>query len=73
MTQQQFKQLRFELGFTQTEFGKLFGFGGAAAVRVSEIENGKKPISKQVALIYSLLMFLHERNFLAKFTEEING
>jgi len=67
---QQLKQFRTELGLREAEFGKLFGFGSAAAIRVSEIENGKQPISRQVTKIYSLLMFLHEQNLVSAFMKE---
>lgn len=47
------KAIRIDAGITQKEFGKILGFGAAGQVRVSELESGREPISKQVKIIAS--------------------
>jgi len=55
MKPEKIKSIRIENKKTQKEFGKLLGFGSASQIRVSELENGKVPISKQVEIILKYL------------------
>lgn len=72
ITSKQIAALRHELGMTGEQFGKLFGFGAAAHVRIYEIENGKRPVSRHVETIYRLFMFLKSHGLMEKFIEAIN-
>lgn len=50
MTPNQLKKLRIKLGLTQEQFGTALGYS-TPKIRVSELENGKTPITKQVEII----------------------
>lgn len=70
ITRKQIAALRHELGMTGEQFGKMFGFGQAAKVRISKIESGAEAISRHVETIYRLLMFLKAHGLLEKFFVE---
>lgn len=47
------KALRERLGYTQDEMAKALGYGSYQ--RVSELENEKRPVTKQVARLLDML------------------
>lgn len=67
VTRQQLASLRHALGMTGEQFGRLFGFGTGAKVRISRIESGAENISAHVETIYRLLVFLRKNELLEKF------
>lgn len=67
VTAKQMIALRHELGMTGEQFGALFGFSEPAKIRISEIENETRPISKHVAVIFRLIIFLRDHDLLKKF------
>ncbi len=51
------RSIRKQMGLTQQEFGVKLGFSqGGANVRISEIENGKAPLSKKTRMIMEALI-----------------
>lgn len=55
MTSKTIVQIRKATGLTQTAFGKQLGFG-TPQIRVSELENGRSPISNPVALLATYVL-----------------
>jgi len=56
MTGTELKQIRKRLNMRQQEFGVMLGFSEAgAAVRISEMETGKLPISSKTRKILEIL------------------
>jgi len=50
------KKIRKHLKLTQQEFGVMLGFSeGGAKVRISELENGKMPLSKKTRKILEIM------------------
>ena len=62
-TPEKVKDLRQHVGWTQPELAEYLGYGEAgAAVRVSELENGKRGISGPVGRLLDMLSEKHNYN-----------
>lgn len=48
MTGEEFKTIRGQLGFTQAQLGKVFGFGRP---HIQQMESGRRAISRPVELV----------------------
>jgi transcriptional regulator with XRE-family HTH domain len=55
MTGTRLRAIRKKLGLTQSAFGTALGYKSAPQVRVSELERGVVPISRQVEIICGYL------------------